>query len=73
MENRKPENGVGMRTEILTVEQVAEWLHVTPSWVRAHANGNRRPQIPSIKIGRHVRFRREDVERWLESVTSRSA
>lgn len=51
--------------EVLTVEQVAAWLQVTPAWVRAHANGNRSPKLPAIKLGKHVRFRRADVEDFL--------
>ena len=53
---------------LLTVEEVADWLCVKPAWVRAHANGSRRPIIPSIKIGRSRRFRREDIERWLSKL-----
>jgi predicted transcriptional regulator of viral defense system len=48
-------------TDILTVEEVAEWLRVTPSWVRAHANKNRRPFLPGFKAGKYVRFERGTV------------
>lgn len=52
--------------DILTVEEVAEWLHMTPAWVRAHANGRRRPQLPGIKLGKYIRFRRGAVRQTLE-------
>jgi excisionase family DNA binding protein len=58
---------------LLTVEEVAEWLKVEPSWVRAHANGNRRPLLPSIKIGRYRRFRKPDIERFLEDLSRDAA
>lgn len=47
--------------EILTPEQVAEWLHVKVRWVHAHANHNRRPHLPGFKAGKFWRFRRGDV------------
>jgi excisionase family DNA binding protein len=51
---------------LLTVQEVADWLRVKPAWVRAHANGNRKPKLPSVKLGAHRRFRREAVARFIE-------
>ncbi|MGI9074827.1 MAG: helix-turn-helix domain-containing protein [Bryobacteraceae bacterium] len=59
--------------KLLKPEDVAEWLGVTPAWVIAHANGNRRPHLPSVKLGRYVRFRPEDVERALTELTREGA
>lgn len=56
--------------DLLTVEEVAEWLRVTPAWVRAHANGNRAPKLPSLKLGAHRRFRREAVEAFLRTLSN---
>jgi hypothetical protein len=42
--------------ELLTPEEVATWLRVSPAWVRAHANGNRQPKLPSLKVGAFRRF-----------------
>ena len=47
---------------LLTPEDVATWLKVKPAWVRAHANGNRKPELPSLKMGAYRRFRREDIK-----------
>jgi excisionase family DNA binding protein len=58
---------------LLTVEEVAEWLKVEPAWVRAHANGNRQPRLPSMKMGRYHRFRREDIERFLDQLSKATA
>lgn len=49
------------REEFMTISEVAELFRVTPAWVRAHANGNRNPKLPSVKFGKHRRFRREAV------------
>jgi hypothetical protein len=48
-------------SQYLTVEDVAELIKVSPAWVRAHANGNRNPRMPSIKLGKYRRFRHQAV------------
>jgi excisionase family DNA binding protein len=53
---------------LLTVKEVADWLRVPPAWVRAHADGKRRPVLPSIKLGRVRRFEREAIEQWLQQL-----
>ena len=42
--------------------QVGQWLGVSRSWVLDHARGRRRPVLPSVKLGKSVRFRPADVE-----------
>ena len=40
-----------MTTErLMTAPQVAEWLCVSPGWVRDHASGRRRPVLPGVEI-----------------------
>lgn len=53
---------------LLTAAEVAAWLRVSPAWVRSHANGDRRPVIPSIKIGAFRRFRRDLVQKFIEEL-----
>lgn len=53
--------------EILTVEEVATWLRVSPAWVRAHANRNRRPYLPAFKAGKYIRFHRGAVRRAIDT------
>ncbi|MDQ6759366.1 MAG: helix-turn-helix domain-containing protein [Acidobacteriota bacterium] len=50
---------------LLTVAEVAQWLAVSPSWVRDHAAGRRRPGLPCIRLGRSLRFREDDLAEWL--------
>ena len=50
---------------VLTVEEVAAWLRVTPSWVTAHAAGRRRPYLPCFKAGRHPRFLRSAIRQFV--------
>ena len=49
--------------ELLTADDVAELLHVPRSTVSDYA---RRGVLPSIKLGRHVRFVRSDVADAIE-------
>jgi len=52
--------------KMLTAEETADRLGVSRAWVLAHANGNRRPKLPSAKLGKLVRFRPEDLEKFIE-------
>jgi excisionase family DNA binding protein len=53
---------------LLTVDQVAELLAMSTAWVRQHSNGMRRPAIPSLKLGKSVRFRRDRVLEFVRSM-----
>lgn len=56
-----------MRDRLLTVAEVADWLSVSRAWVNDHANGRRRPMLPSVKMGKCRRFRGEQVEEFLKA------
>lgn len=49
--------------KLLTSTEVAEWLGVKPSWVEEHA---RQGDLTSVQLGRYRRFRRADVEDFIE-------
>ena len=49
--------------DLLTADQVAELLHMPRSTVEEYA---RRGVLPSIKLGRHRRFVRSDVDDTIE-------
>jgi excisionase family DNA binding protein len=53
---------------LLTVDQVADLLAVSCAFVRQHSNGLRRPAIPSVKLGKSVRFRRAAVEAFITAM-----
>lgn len=46
----------------LTVNDVADLLQVSTSWIRQLVF---RDKIPYIKVGKIVRFRRCDLEKWI--------
>ena len=57
---------------LLTVDEVAEILHVSTAWVYDHAD-RKRPVIPSVRLGKAVRFRPEDIEAFIARMTRRIA
>ena len=51
--------------DLLTADEVAELLHIPRSTVSDYA---RRGVLPSIKLGRHVRFVRSDIAEAIEQL-----
>lgn len=50
---------------LMSVEQVAGLLGVSQAWVYQHSCGARRPHLPSVKLGRVVKFRPDSVEAFV--------
>lgn len=46
---------------LLDADEVAQILRVPRSWVYGHLK-----ELPVIRLGRYVRFRRAEIERFLE-------
>lgn len=53
-----------MLDEILTVQDLHTYLRVPKPTLYALAQSGR---IPAAKIGKHWRFRREDIDQWLRA------
>ena len=49
---------------LMTLAEVAEYLRLSKDTVYRMASGGR---LPASKVGSQWRFRRDDVERWLEA------
>ena len=47
---------------LLTADEVAAILRVPRSWIYSHLS-----ELPVIRLGRYVRFKRSEVERFLEN------
>lgn len=56
-----------MSAPLLTASEVAEIIGMTPDYVYALS---RRGRIPTITFGRQRRYRREQIDAWLEQVES---
>jgi len=53
----------GDRNEILTLEEVAAYLRLTPQTIYRWAQEKR---IPAAKLGKEWRFRKRIIDRWLD-------
>lgn len=53
-----------MSAELLTIDQAAERLNVSPAYVRRRLIFERR--ISYVKIGRHVRIDKDDLEELID-------
>lgn len=49
--------------DILTLEEVAEYLRLTPQTIYKWAQEKR---IPAAKLGKEWRFRKSIIDRWLD-------
>lgn len=56
-----------MTGSLLTAEEVAEMIGMTSDYVYSLS---RRGRIPTITFGRQRRYRREQIEAWLEEIES---
>lgn len=56
--------GSNEKDTIFDVKGLAEYLHVDTSWVYKQVSLR---TIPFLKAGRYTRFRKVDIERWMES------
>jgi len=62
-----------LQKQLLTVAAVADWLNISQGWVYDHASGRRQPVLPSVKLGKSLRFREEDVNSWLQALSQKRA
>ena len=53
-----------MREDILTIKEVAEYLKVTERTLYRLAQEGR---IPAFKVGASWRFKRADIDAWIEN------
>jgi excisionase family DNA binding protein len=57
---------ISLREPLLTAEDVAGLLSVPRTSVYEYARRKHRP-LPSVRIGRHRRFERTEIEQWLRT------
>ena len=65
--NHEP-NQLSVRTDLLTVEDVAALLRVPPSWVYERTRRRGLERLPHLKLGKYLRFRLPEVEDYLENL-----
>jgi excisionase family DNA binding protein len=59
--------GEGDENRLLTVQQVADILHVPVSWVYGRTRKRSTGRLPGIRLGKYWRFREEEVHKWIDS------
>jgi excisionase family DNA binding protein len=50
---------------LLTAAEVADWVRIPKSSIYEYARRAQDP-LPHLKVGRHLRFWRVEIEEWLE-------
>jgi excisionase family DNA binding protein len=67
VERREQNLGTPNSEELLTASQLGKRLNVPESWVRSEQRADR---IPSVRLGRYVRFRPSEVDAALARRTN---
>jgi hypothetical protein len=52
--------------ELATVEEIAAFLRVPPSWVYERTRRRGIERIPHFKLGKYLRFARREVVDWVQ-------
>lgn len=55
-----------MSGTFVTPDQLAEMLSMPMSWVYEHTRKGSKDPLPGFRFGKHLRFKRDEVETWLE-------
>ena len=61
----------GKTERLLTVAELADWLGVSKAWVYDHIT-RKQPLLPCLRLGEVTRFRREDIELFIEKHAKRN-
>lgn len=56
------------KDRIFDVKGLSEYLHVDPSWIYKQVSLR---AIPFFKTGKYSRFRKKDIDKWIESNAAR--
>lgn len=57
--------------ELLTVDELAQWLKVPKSWIYEHASPRCPDPLPCVRVGKYLRFVATDVAHYLETMRTR--
>ena len=55
-----------MLSDVMTVSEVAVYLRVNPQTVYRKAKAG---ELPPLRIGRAIRFRRTELDEWMKMVS----
>ena len=63
-----PEQRHGQHDEVMNADEASAWLKIPKSTLYKLCSDG---ELPAAKVGRHWRFHRETLERWLLDKTHR--
>ena len=55
-----------MTQNLMSVQELSNYLNVDISWIYERTS---KKTMPFIKVGKYVRFSKEQIDQWLESQT----
>ena len=62
------ESSDGRPEPLLTAEGLSKLIGMSPAWIYEHASGQRRPEIPCVKVGGSIQFRRTEIKQWIREI-----
>jgi excisionase family DNA binding protein len=65
MARGEPDTSRAPHDEVITADEVAALLRMTPAWVYSETRRNR---IPHMRLGRYFRYRRSAIEAWMSAM-----
>ena len=72
MNDRSRMDQIKSSEHLLTPEEAAEILRVKLSWLYQHTRRRTQDRIPFVKIGRYLRFRKQDLAAYIEGRRGKS-
>jgi predicted DNA-binding transcriptional regulator AlpA len=62
-----------MADRLLTLDEVADYLQLPPASLHRQRYVGDPPGSLGFRVGRYVRFRRADIEQWIEAQAGRDS
>jgi excisionase family DNA binding protein len=53
--------------ELLTVDEAANFLKVTISWIYKHVRPESEDRLPVVRLGKYLRFDRRDLHAYIDA------
>lgn len=53
--------------ELLTVQEAAQFLKVTASWIYEHVRPGAHDRLPVLKVGKYLRFDARDLRAYIDA------
>ncbi len=68
--HRNADSAIAHGDELLTVHDAARFLNVSVSWIYEHSRDDAEDRLPSVKLGKYLRFDRTDLRAYIDAKRS---